>query len=81
MKDTATATGMSTIRTRTKSDSVRACARAGLNPINRMKALKNIALSYLRQEYDLHRYSACANMNDAYSVLTNLYGQDLFNEA
>lgn len=52
----------------------------GLSLISRMKALKNIALSLLRQEYDLLRYSACANINDAYSVLTELYGPDLFSE-
>lgn len=51
----------------------------GLNPIKRMKALKNITLSYLRQEYDLHRHSACANINDAYRVLVELYDSDLFN--
>jgi len=51
-----------------------------LSLMNKIKALYNIARSLLKQEYDLIRYSACTNINDAYVVLTELYGESLFSE-
>ena len=50
----------------------------GVGLINRIKALKNIIQSVVNQEYDLIRHSACANINDAYTVLKELYGEELF---
>jgi hypothetical protein len=47
----------------------------GQSLINKMKALTNIVQSLIKQEYDLLRYSACANI-----VLSELYGREIFSK-